>query len=37
MIVIPRHEYPGRIVLAIGLFTSSLCLVGLILLLSASW
>jgi hypothetical protein len=30
--VIPRHEYPGQIVLAIGLFTSSLCVVGLILL-----
>jgi hypothetical protein len=29
--VIPR-ELPGRIVLAIGLSTSSLCVVGLILL-----
>ena len=30
--VIPRHELPGRIVLTIGLITSSLCLVGLIIL-----
>ena len=30
--VIPRHEYPGRIVPAIGLCTSSLCVVGLIVL-----
>ena len=30
--MIPRHEYPGRIVLTIGLFTSSLCVIGLILL-----
>jgi hypothetical protein len=30
---IPRHELPGRIVLSIGLFTSSLCVVELILLL----
>jgi hypothetical protein len=30
--VIPRHEIPGRIVLTIGLFTSSLCVVGLIIL-----
>jgi hypothetical protein len=30
--VIPRHEYPGRIVLAVGLFLSSWCVVGLILL-----
>jgi hypothetical protein len=30
--VIPRHEYPARIVPAIGLFTPSLCVVGLILL-----
>lgn len=30
--VVPRHEYPGRIDLAIGLFTPSLCVVGLILL-----
>ena len=32
-ITIPRHELPGRIVLSIGLFTSSLCVVGLIILL----
>jgi hypothetical protein len=25
---IARHELPGRIVLTIGLFTSSLCVVG---------
>jgi hypothetical protein len=31
--VIPRHELPGRIVLAIGLFMSSWCVVGLIVLL----
>jgi hypothetical protein len=31
--VIPRHEYPGRIVLAIGLFLSSCCVVGLFLLM----
>jgi hypothetical protein len=30
--MIPRHEIPGRIVLSIGLFTSSLCVVGLIIL-----
>ena len=29
---IPRHELPGRIVLTIGLATSSLCVVGLIIL-----
>jgi hypothetical protein len=29
---IPRHELPGRIVLTIGLVTSSLCVVGLIIL-----
>jgi hypothetical protein len=29
---VPRHELPGQIVLAIGVFTSSLCVVGLILL-----
>jgi hypothetical protein len=29
--MIPRHELPGRIVLTIGLITSSLCVVGLIL------
>jgi hypothetical protein len=31
-VTIPRHELPGRIVLTIGLFTSSLCVVGLIIL-----
>jgi hypothetical protein len=30
---IPRHELPGRIVLTIGLVTSSLCVGGLITLL----
>ena len=30
--VIPRHELPGRIVLTIGLLTSGLCVVGLIIL-----
>jgi hypothetical protein len=30
--VIPRHEWPGRIVLTIGPVTSSLCVVGLIIL-----
>jgi hypothetical protein len=30
--VIPRHEWPDRIVLTIGLVTSSLSLVGLIIL-----
>jgi hypothetical protein len=30
--MIPRHELPGRIVLTIGLFTSRLCVVGLIIL-----
>jgi hypothetical protein len=30
--MIPRHELPGRIVLTIGLVTSSLCLVALIIL-----
>jgi hypothetical protein len=29
--VIPRHELPGRIVLTIGLITSSLCVVGMII------
>jgi hypothetical protein len=29
---IPRHELPGRIVLTIGLVTSSLCVVCLIIL-----
>jgi hypothetical protein len=28
--VIPRHEWPGRIVLSFGLFTSWCCVVGLI-------
>jgi hypothetical protein len=31
-LVILRHEWPGRIVLMIGLVTSSLCVVGLIIL-----
>lgn len=31
--VIPRHELPGRIVLTIGLVMSSLCMVGLIILM----
>jgi hypothetical protein len=31
--VISRHELPGRIVLTIGLVRSSLCVVGLIILL----
>jgi hypothetical protein len=31
--MIPRHEWPGRIVPTIGLVTSSLCVVGLIILL----
>jgi hypothetical protein len=31
--VISRHEPPGRIVLTIGLAMSSLCVVGLIILL----
>ena len=31
--VIPRHEWPGRIVLGIGVVMSSVCAVGLILLL----
>jgi hypothetical protein len=31
-VTIPRHELPGRIVLTIGLVTSSLCVVGLIIL-----
>jgi hypothetical protein len=30
--VIPRHEWPGRIVLSVGLFTSWWCVVGLIVL-----
>jgi hypothetical protein len=29
--VIPRHEWPGRIVVALGCFTSSWCIVGMIL------
>ena len=33
LVPIPRHEYPGRLVLAVGLFLSSWCVVGLILLL----
>jgi hypothetical protein len=28
-VVIPRHEWPGRIVLSVGLFTSWWCVVGL--------
>jgi hypothetical protein len=32
LMTIPRHELPGRIVLTIGLATSSLCVVGLIIL-----
>jgi hypothetical protein len=31
--MIPRHELPGRIVLTIGLIMSSLCVVGLLILL----
>jgi hypothetical protein len=31
--VIPHHEYPGRIVLAVGLFLSTWYVVGLILLM----
>jgi hypothetical protein len=31
-VVIPRHEWPGRIVLSVGLFTSWWCVVGLIVL-----
>jgi hypothetical protein len=30
--MIPRHEWPGRIVLTIGLVMSSLCVAGLIVL-----
>jgi hypothetical protein len=29
---IPSHELPGRIVLTIGLITSSFCVIGLIIL-----
>jgi hypothetical protein len=32
-VTIPRHELPGRIVLTVGLIMSSLCIVGLIILL----
>jgi hypothetical protein len=35
--VTPRHELPGRIVLTIGLITSSLCVVGLIILWLRLW
>jgi hypothetical protein len=31
-VVIPRHEWPGRTVMSIGLFTSWWCVVGLIVL-----
>lgn len=31
--VIPRREWPGRLVLTVGLTTSGLCVVGLIVLL----
>jgi hypothetical protein len=31
--VIPRHEWPGRIVLSVGLFTSWWYVVGLIVLM----
>ena len=31
--LIPRHEWPGRIVLTLGLIISSLCVVALIILL----
>ena len=31
--MIPRHEWPGRIVLTIGLVMSGLCVVALIILL----
>jgi hypothetical protein len=30
--VIPRHEWPGRIILGVGCFTSLWCVVGMILL-----
>jgi hypothetical protein len=33
MSLIPRHELPGRIVLTVGLLTSGMCVIGLIILL----